>query len=66
MQNNNISINRKRCKSCGICIDLCPKLVYERDEFGKPIPANPEKCSKCMLCEYRCPDFAIVIGGNEQ
>jgi 2-oxoglutarate ferredoxin oxidoreductase subunit delta len=61
-----IIINRKWCKGCGICITLCPKAVYEKDEFGKPVVAHVEKCSVCRICEYRCPDFAIKIGGQKK
>ena len=60
-----ININRKWCKSCGICIDFCPKFVYDKNELGGPIIARLEDCSTCRQCEYRCPDFAIIIGEEE-
>ena len=49
------------CKRCGICIEFCPRKVYERGEDGYPVIAHPEQCTKCYFCEYRCPDFAITV-----
>jgi len=44
MKNNlKITINRKWCKGCGICVDFCPKVVYERDEEGKPRIINIDR-----------------------
>jgi 2-oxoglutarate ferredoxin oxidoreductase subunit delta len=59
--NLKITINRKWCKGCGICVNFCPKGVYKRDGEGKPRIINIDKCTGCRLCEYRCPDFAIRI-----
>lgn len=60
-----IHINRKRCKACSICIDLCPQKVYGKEADGKPVVVNIDKCTVCRLCEFRCPDFAIKIGGGD-
>ena len=49
------------CKKCGICIEFCPRKVYERGEDGYPVVAQPDNCTNCRLCEYRCPDFAITV-----
>lgn len=57
----NITINKKWCKKCGICVEFCPKKVFSKDEEGSPVAAHPENCVGCRICEKRCPDFAIKV-----
>ncbi len=54
-------IFRDWCKSCGICVEFCPKAVFERDDMGRPVIKRPDDCIGCRFCEYHCPDFAIEI-----
>ena len=54
-------VYREWCKSCGICIALCPKKVYDKNENGGPLIARPDDCIGCLTCEVHCPDFAISI-----
>ncbi|OGK09172.1 MAG: hypothetical protein A2Y63_06290 [Candidatus Riflebacteria bacterium RBG_13_59_9] len=56
-----IFINYDWCKRCWICIEFCPKEVYDRSALAQPVPTRIEDCTKCMICVNRCPDFAIVI-----
>ena len=49
------------CKACGICIELCPEDVYDRDKQGYPIISRVDDCTSCLLCELHCPDFAIEV-----
>ena len=52
-------VNRAWCKRCGICIELCPKKVYDTDGDGYPVLARMEDCIDCGICYFQCPEFAI-------
>lgn len=56
-----VSVNKRFCKGCGICIHFCPKKILVADGLGKPDVTNQDECIKCMQCELRCPDFAIKV-----
>lgn len=53
-------IEKSWCKSCGICVEFCPKKVLELDEEGVFLK-DKSNCILCGLCELRCPDFAIHV-----
>jgi 2-oxoglutarate ferredoxin oxidoreductase subunit delta len=61
-----VTLELELCKACGICIDLCPEGVFDRDKLGYPVLARPEDCSRCLLCELHCPDFAIEVRRREK
>jgi 2-oxoglutarate ferredoxin oxidoreductase subunit delta len=56
-----VSVKREWCKACGICVEFCPKKVFDSDEEGRPIISHPEACSLCRICEQLCPDFAARV-----
>jgi len=53
-------VNRAWCKKCGICIELCPKKVFDTDDDGYPVLARMEDCIDCGICYFQCPDFGII------
>ncbi|MTI70232.1 MAG: 4Fe-4S dicluster domain-containing protein [Firmicutes bacterium] len=57
-------INKEWCKGCGICVNFCPKDVLELKN-GIINVKDESACIKCGLCELRCPDYAIYLGGLE-
>jgi 2-oxoglutarate ferredoxin oxidoreductase subunit delta len=54
------------CKVCGICIEFCPRQVFEPDPLtGLVRVERPEACSGCRLCELLCPDYVISVEEQE-
>lgn len=59
---NQVILEIKRCKGCGMCSDGCPKHVFDHAYLGaKPTVARIEDCIGCGLCQLHCPDFAITV-----
>jgi 2-oxoglutarate ferredoxin oxidoreductase subunit delta len=56
-----ILVDLELCKACGICIELCPEHVFDRDDLGQPVVARLADCTVCAFCERHCPDFAVDI-----
>ncbi len=57
-----VSIYPAWCKRCGNCVAFCPREALEKDEWGYPYLARPDRCISCHMCEMLCPDFAISVG----
>ncbi len=55
------------CKSCKLCVNACPKNVYDISDtinakgYNVVAATRPEDCVMCKLCERICPDFVIFI-----
>lgn len=56
-----VEIQKKWCKKCTICIEVCPQKVLRQNSEGEVVVENPEDCSMCEECTWICPDFAITI-----
>lgn len=53
-------VDKRKCISCGACIDICPVGAISWDTDGKA-KIDPKKCIKCHACEGICPVGAIEI-----
>ncbi len=56
-----LEITPQWCKSCDICVKLCPERCLRLNAERVAELAQPEKCTGCRLCELLCPDFAIRV-----
>lgn len=56
-----LEINPAWCKSCDICVKLCPERCLALDAEQIAYLKNPEACTGCHICEWLCPDFAISV-----
>jgi len=59
--NARLEITAEWCKSCDICVKLCPERCLRLNAERVAELAQPEKCTGCRLCELLCPDFAIRV-----
>ncbi|TVQ39927.1 MAG: 4Fe-4S dicluster domain-containing protein [Spirochaetaceae bacterium] len=56
-----INVNHQWCKSCGVCIEFCPRDVFVAGERDRAEAVRVEACISCELCERICPDLAITL-----
>lgn len=65
----NVTIDRERCKGCGLCVAFCNKQVlcisHGLNQAGHH-PAEiildaAEECNGCARCAVMCPDVAITV-----
>ena len=56
-----LEITEEWCKSCDICVKMCPERCLALDEHMIVELINPEACTGCRVCEWLCPDFAIAV-----
>jgi len=62
-----VSIDEQRCKSCGLCVSVCPfkiLVISERLNTRGFRPAqciDQDKCTTCGSCVLVCPDVAIEL-----
>jgi len=56
-----LEITESWCKSCDICVKMCPERCLALDERQIVELVNPDACTGCRVCEWLCPDFAIAV-----
>jgi len=67
-----VVVSKEYCKSCGLCINICPAKVLavsrEINLLGyNPVEVvNPENCRECGFCYLVCPDAALTVEVNKK
>lgn len=56
-----LEITEQWCKSCDICVKLCPERCLRLNDERVVELTDPAQCTGCRLCEWLCPDFAIRV-----
>lgn len=64
---SHIKIDKKRCKACYLCIEVCPKKLIKKGSEANSLGHFPvifedpeNQCIACAMCATRCPDMAIT------
>lgn len=56
-----IEINEETCKGCGMCADVCPTDVLEKQEDFEPTQVvKPDDCTECLSCLEICPSYSVI------
>ena len=61
-----ITIDESKCKSCYLCVDVCPKKLIKPNgitgKTGQPTAKfeDNNECLACKQCALVCPDLAIT------
>ncbi len=61
-----IKIDAEYCKSCGFCIEHCPKkLIALGRTYNSagyfPAQFTAEECTGCEICALVCPEACIEV-----
>ncbi|MCW4022212.1 MAG: 4Fe-4S dicluster domain-containing protein [Candidatus Bathyarchaeota archaeon] len=68
-----ITLDKTKCKGCGICEQICPREAIQTIKHEKKpeekakqptVDINKEKCNYCGMCDAICPFGAITVEIN--
>lgn len=60
-----LTVRRKYCKSCLLCVDACPAKILKLDQDDLIYVTDISKCVFCGACAGRCPDFVFVLDAGK-
>ena len=71
-ENTPVWVDESKCKSCDICVEVCPTGVLSmridpHNILGQMVNVDhPEYCIGCKECELQCPDFCIFVAERDE
>jgi len=60
------------CKSCGLCVNICPKGVLtigdktNQKGYYPVVVTDDAKCISCSMCAVVCPDLALEVSREKR
>lgn len=54
------AVDPERCRSCGMCAQVCPASCISFPHKGGPPVFDEQRCIRCFCCQEICPDGAIT------
>ena len=60
-----LTVRRRYCKSCLLCVEVCPAKILELDRDDLIYVTDISKCIFCAACAGRCPDFVFVVDSGK-
>ena len=72
LNKNIVVIDPERCKSCGLCVHVCPKKILAIGETANSKGyyivelTDQAKCIGCAFCALMCPDASIEVYREER
>ncbi len=57
---NTLVYNAEQCNGCGMCVAVCPHVVFEMNE-RKARMIRPLACMECGACQLNCVTGAIKV-----
>ncbi|MDL2298553.1 4Fe-4S binding protein [Synergistaceae bacterium OttesenSCG-928-D05] len=66
MPKGRVEIAEEFCKSCLLCVDVCPKKVLAiSDKINakgyRVVHQATDDCIGCGMCAVRCPDAVLEV-----
>jgi len=58
-------LDRARCNSCGVCLQVCRSGAVEYAPVGRAFSIDPLSCEGCGRCASSCPYEAITMVPRE-
>ncbi|GHS88012.1 2-oxoacid:acceptor oxidoreductase subunit delta [Synergistales bacterium] len=67
MAKGRVTVREEFCKSCGLCVEACPKKTLRiadhlNPKGHRPVEQfKPDDCVGCAMCARICPDVVLSV-----